>query len=267
MESLIGRTAIVTGAGAGIGAGIASVLARDGATVLAADIDGDRAAATAAEIERDGGRAIARTCDVSVGDEVRSLVRAALDETGRLDILASNAGIYPVAGIEETTEDLWDRVMAVNAKSTWLLVRAASPVMRRQGYGRIVVTSSVTGPMTAMAGLSHYAASKAALMGFVRAAALELAAHGVTVNAIMPGTVDTAGIRAAAGGAGFFEVMLPSIPLGRVAVPEDLGWAVRLLASAEAGYITGQGLVVDGGQSVTEGGTSNDQVAVLGDRG
>ena len=115
-----------------------------------------------------------------------------------------------------------------------------------------------------MAGLSHYAASKAAVMGLVRAAALELAADGVTVNAVLPGTVDTDGLRASAGGTGFFEIMLPSIPVGRVAAPTDLGWAVRLLASAEAGYITGQGLIVDGGQSVSEGGTSNAQIEVLG---
>jgi 3-oxoacyl-[acyl-carrier protein] reductase len=100
-------------------------------------------------------------------------------------------------------------------------------------------------------------------MGLVRTAALELGGDGVTVNAVLPGTVDTEGLRASAGGTGFFEIMLPSIPLGRVATPTDLGWAVRLLASAEAGYITGQGLIVDGGQSVSEGGTTNEQVEVL----
>jgi 3-oxoacyl-[acyl-carrier protein] reductase len=264
MQTLNDKTAIVTGAGSGIGAGIASVLAADGATVVVADVDGDRAATTAAAIEHDGGRAVACVCDVSRDADVQALVEATVDETGRVDILASNAGIYPIASIEDTTEELWDRVMAVNAKASWLLMRAVAPVMRRQRYGRIVVTSSVTGPRTAMAGLAHYAASKAALMGLVRAAALELGADGVTVNAVLPGTVDTEGLRASAGGTGFFEVMLPSIPVGRVAAPTDLGWAVRLLASAEAGYITGQGLIVDGGQSVSEGGTSNEQVELLG---
>jgi 3-oxoacyl-[acyl-carrier protein] reductase len=264
MQRLNEQTAIVTGGGSGIGAGIAAVLAAEGATVVVADLDGDRAARTAAAIEADGGRAFAVVCDVSRDADVQALVQAAVNTTGRVDIVASNAGIYPIASIEETTEDLWDRVMAVNAKASWLLMKAVAPVMRRQHYGRIVVTSSVTGPRTAMAGLSHYAASKAALMGLVRAAALELAADGVTVNAILPGTVDTEGLRASAGGSGFFDVMLPSIPLGRVAAPADLGWAVRLLASAEAGYITGQGLIVDGGQSVSEGGTTNEEVEVLG---
>jgi 3-oxoacyl-[acyl-carrier protein] reductase len=264
MQTLNDRTAIVTGAGSGIGAGIASVLASEGATVVVADLDGDRAATTAADIAGDGGHSIAHVCDVSRAEDVQTLVQAAVDSTGRVDILASNAGIYPIASIEETTEDLWDKVMTVNTKASWLLMKAVAPVMRRQRYGRIVVTSSVTGPRTAMAGLSHYAASKAALMGLVRTAALELGGDGVTVNAVLPGTVDTEGLRASAGGTGFFEIMLPSIPLGRVATPTDLGWAVRLLASAEAGYVTGQGLIVDGGQSVSEGGTSNEQVGVLG---
>ena len=127
-------------------------------------------------------------------------MQAALDATGRVDILASNAGIYPTASIEETTEELWDKVMAVNAKAGWMLMRAVAPVMRCRTHGRIVVTSSITGPRTAMAGLSHYAASKAALMGLVRTAALELAAAGVTVNAILPGTVDTRGCGPAPGG-------------------------------------------------------------------
>jgi 3-oxoacyl-[acyl-carrier protein] reductase len=264
MQTLDGRTAIVTGAGSGIGAGIASVLAGDGATVVVADVDEERAAATVAEIERAGGRAVVRACDVADASDVEALVAATVAATGRVDVLASNAGIYPTATIEETTEALWDRVMAVNAKASWLLMRAVAPVMRRQEFGRIVVTSSVTGPRTAMAGLSHYAASKAALMGLVRTAALELAADGITVNAVLPGTVDTQGLRASAGGTSFFEVMLPSIPVGRVAQPADLGWAVRLLASPEAAYITGQELIVDGGQSVSEGGTSNEQVEVLG---
>lgn len=264
MQSLNGRTAIVTGAGSGVGAGIATVLGAEGATVFVADLDGDRATATAASIEQEGGRAIVEVCDVSSDAQVRALVASAVDATGRIDVLASNVGIYPVASIEEMTEDLWDRVMAVNAKSAWLLMRAVAPVMRGQRYGRIVVTSSVTGPRTAMAGLAHYAASKAALVGLVRTAALEFAADGVTVNAVLPGTVDTAGLRASAGGSDFFDVMLPSIPLGRVATPVDVGWAVRLLASSEAAYITGQELIVDGGQSVSEGGASNEQVAVLG---
>lgn len=267
MQTLSDKSAIVTGAGSGIGAGIASVLAAEGATVVVADLDGDRAATTAAGIAGAGGHSIAHVCDVSRAEDVEALVQAAVDWTGRVDILASNAGIYPIASIEETTEDLWDKVMTVNTKASWLLMKAVAPIMRRQRFGRIVVTSSVTGPRTAMAGLSHYAASKAALMGLVRTAALEFGGDGVTVNAVLPGTVDTEGLRASSGGTGFFEIMLPSIPLGRVATPTDIGWAVRLLASAEAGYITGHGLIVDGGQSVSEGGTSNEQVGVLGNSG
>ena len=159
MQTLNDRTAIVTGGGSGVGAGIASVLAQEGATVILADLDEQRAAARAEAIERNGGRAIVHRCDVADASDVQSLVTGAVDETGRVDILASNAGIYPIASIEETTEELWDHVMAVNAKAAWLLMRAVAPVMRRQHYGRIVVTSSVTGPRTAMAGQSAYAAS------------------------------------------------------------------------------------------------------------
>lgn len=262
MRTLGGRTAIVTGAGSGIGAGIATVLAAEGADVVVADRDAERAAATATAITDAGGSAVVQVCDVSVDAEVRALVGAAVEATGRVDVLASNVGIYPVATIEDTTEELWDTVMTVNVKSAWLLMRAVAPVMRRQGGGRIVVTSSITGPMTAMAGLSHYAASKAALMGLVRGGALELGPAGITVNAVLPGTVDTEGLRAT-GGAQFLATMLPSIPVGRAATPADIGWAVRLLASDEASYINGVGLVVDGGQTIPEGGASNEDVGLV----
>ncbi len=262
MKSLSARTAIVTGAGSGIGAGIATVLAAEGADVVVADRDGVRAAATVTAITNAGGRAVAHVCDVSIDADVRALVAEAVEATGRIDVLASNVGIYPIATIEETTEELWDTVMTVNVKSAWLLMRAVAPVMRRQGNGRIVVTASITGPMTAMAGLSHYAASKAALLGLVRTAALELGPAGITVNAVLPGTVDTEGLRAT-GGAQFLAAMLPSIPLGRAATPPDIGWAVRLLASEEAAYITGVGLVVDGGQTIPEGGATNEDVGLV----
>jgi len=249
MRSLRDQTAIVTGAGAGIGGGIARVLAGEGANVVVVDRDADRAAAAAAAL---GATARAVVADVADAADVRRVVASALEWTGRVDVLASNVGIYPTAALEDLEEATWDRVMAVNAKSAFLLMRAVLPVMRERRYGRIVVTSSITGPMTAMPGLAHYAASKAALLGLVRSAAVECAAHGVTVNAVLPGTVDTDGLRAA-GGQEYVDLMLPSIPVGRLADPDDLGWAVRLLASPEAGYITGVALPVDGGQTLPEG--------------
>ena len=252
MESLAGRTAIVTGAGAGIGRGIALVLAAEGARIVAVDLDGNRAMAAAMAVRDLGGIADPVAADVSVAGDVEHMVRAAMRSSGRVDVLASNVGIYPTSGLESTSEQMWDHVMAVNTKSAFLLLRALLPIMRRQRYGRVVVTSSITGPLTAIPGLGHYAASKAALMGLVRSAAVETAGHGVTVNAVLPGTVDTEGLRAA-GGQDYIDLMLPSIPVRRLAQPADLGWAVRMLAAPEAGYITGTGLVVDGGQSLPEG--------------
>jgi 3-oxoacyl-[acyl-carrier protein] reductase len=262
MQTLTSQTAIVTGAGAGIGRGIALVLASEGASVVTVDIDGDRAAATVRRIEDAGGTAIALTADVAVTDGVRRLVDAAMAWTGRVDVLASNVGIYPTSAIESTSEEIWDHVMTVNVKSAFLLLKAVLPIMRAQHYGRVIVTSSITGPITAMPTLAHYAASKAALMGLVRSAALESASDGITVNAVLPGTVDTDGLRAA-GGQEYVDLMLPSIPAGRLAQPQDLGWAVRLLAAPEAGYVTGVGLPVDGGQTLPEGRISADAMDAI----
>ena len=262
MQGLTGQTAIVTGAGAGIGRGIALVLASEGAGIVVVDVDGDRAAATVAAIHELGGAAIPVVADVALADDVARVVRDAIVWRGRVEVLASNVGIYPTSLLESTSEETWDRVMAVNVKSAFLLLREVLPIMREQRYGRVVVTSSITGPLTAMPMLGHYAASKAALMGLVRSAALESAGAGVTVNAVMPGTVDTDGLRAA-GGQEYVELMLPSIPVGRLALPEDLGWAVRMLAAPEAAYITGIGLAVDGGQTLPEGRIQADAMGAI----
>jgi 3-oxoacyl-[acyl-carrier protein] reductase len=179
------------------------------------------------------------------------MANAAVDRYGRLDILCANAGIYPVARIEDMTEQLWDRVLGINLKSVLFGVKASLPHLKAHGGGRIVVTSSITGPNVAVPGLSHYAASKGGINGFIRTAALELAPHKITINAVSPGTVLTEGLR---------EIMRPeeietlaqAIPLKRLADPEDVAYAMLFLASDEATYITGQTLVVDGGQILPE---------------
>jgi 3-oxoacyl-[acyl-carrier protein] reductase len=140
--------------------------------------------------------------------------------------------------------------MDVNVKGALHAIQACLPAMRERRYGRIVVTSSITGPLVAVPGLAHYGASKAALLGLMRTAALELAVDGVTVNAILPGNVRTPGLELLS--EEVIEKVIEAIPLGRLAEPEELGWAVRFLASEEAGYITGQTLVVDGGQVLPE---------------
>ena len=163
-----------------------------------------------------------------------------------MDILAANAGIYPSADLGQMTDNAWDTVMAVNVKGALHAIQACLPTMRAQRYGRIVLTSSITGPIVGAPGLAHYAASKAALLGLMRSAALEVVADGITVNAVQPGNVRTPGIEAF--GQAFIDEMIESIPMKRLAEPHDVGWAVRFFGSEEASYITGQTIVIDGGQ-------------------
>jgi 3-oxoacyl-[acyl-carrier protein] reductase len=245
MQSLTDQVAVVTGAARGIGRGIASVLAAEGARVVVVDVDAELGATTAAEL---GGIAVA--ADVTDGASVESMAARVVEDLGRIDILAANAGIYPFADLDALDEQVWSRVMDLNVGGAVRSVRACLPAMRARGYGRIVLTSSITGPITGQPGFAHYGASKAAMLGFMRSAAVELARSGITINAVMPGNVSTPGF--ADTSAEHQRRMLSSIPMGRYAEPEEVGWAVRFLASPEAGYITGQTLIVDGGQVLPE---------------
>jgi 3-oxoacyl-[acyl-carrier protein] reductase len=245
MQALTDQVAVVTGAARGIGRGIASVLAAEGARVVVVDLDATLAAQTAAQL---GGVAVA--ADVTDRASVDAMAARVTDELGRIDIVAANAGIYPFADLTELTEELWSRVMDLNVGGAVRTVQACLPAMRERGYGRIVLTSSITGPITGQTGFAHYGASKAAMLGFMRSAAVELARSGITVNAVMPGNVSTEGFADTSDE--HQQRMLSSIPMGRYAEPEEVGWAVRFLASPEAGYITGQTLIVDGGQVLPE---------------
>lgn len=246
MQGLEEQVAIVTGAARGIGRGIAEVLAGEGATVLIADVDGDTAEATAAEVSG----ASSLMLDVTDRNGTEGAVARVLEEFGRVDILAANAGIYPLTLIEEIDDQEWDRVMDLNAKGVLHVLQACLTPMRSRGYGRIVLTSSITGPITGHPGFAHYGASKAALLGLMRSVAIEVAREGITINAVMPGNVRTPGV--AAVGDEHTQQMMAAIPMQRFAEPEDIGWAVRFLASVEAGYITGQTLILDGGQVLPE---------------
>jgi 3-oxoacyl-[acyl-carrier protein] reductase len=250
MQQLTSQVAIVTGGARGVGLGIASVLAAEGATVVIADVDAGVAEDAASALRDAGHDVVALHADVTDAGSVESLATAARERYGRIDILAANAGIYPLARLGELDEATWSRVMDINVHGAVRTVRACLPTMIAQTYGRIVLTSSITGPITGQVGFAHYGASKAAMLGFMRSAAVELAQSGVTVNAVLPGNVETPGF------ADMSEEhqrrMLSSIPVGRYAQPEDVGWAVRFLAAPETGYITGQTLVVDGGQVLPE---------------
>jgi 3-oxoacyl-[acyl-carrier protein] reductase len=248
---LDGKVAIVTGAGRGNGLAIATVFAREGARVLVVDKDADVAQQAAAQIGQAGGDAAAFSGDVSKADDMEAMARAATEHYGGLDILAANAGIYPPTKLEEMTEADWDLVMNVNLKSLFLGVRACIPRMKTRGGGRIVVTSSITGPRVGIPGMTHYAASKGGINGFIRNAALELAQYQITVNGIEPGSVLTPGLQALMSKAEI-ETLTQVIPLKRLATPQDIGHAVLFLASDEASYITGQTIIVDGGQILPE---------------
>ena len=247
MKSLDGRVAIVTGAAHGIGRGIATVLAAEGARVAIADIDVDGAGKAAAHV---GHGAIALEVDVTRRESTEAMAAAVLETWGRIDVLAANAGIYPMVLLADVDDAEWDRVQAINVKGGLHAIQACLPAMLDAGWGRIVFTSSITGPITGQPGFAHYGASKAAQLGMMRSLALEVATRGITVNAVLPGNVATEGLDDL--GEEHKTNMMKTIPMREFADPADVGWAVRFLASEEARYITGQTLVVDGGQVLPE---------------
>jgi 3-oxoacyl-[acyl-carrier protein] reductase len=178
------------------------------------------------------------------------MMQTAADAFGGIDVLCVNAGIFPSAKLESMSDENWDDVLDTNLKGMFLTVQAALPALKKSAAGRIILTSSITGPITGYPGWSHYGASKAGMLGFMNTAAIELARHGITINAILPGNIVTEGLQAL--GAEYLHKMAASIPLKRLGDVNDIGYAALFLASLEAAYITGQTLVVDGGQILPE---------------
>jgi 3-oxoacyl-[acyl-carrier protein] reductase len=248
--SLKGRSVIVTGSSKGIGRGIARRFAQVGCRVLVVARDPAAARSAAAEIEAEGGVARAFAADVSRPSDTEAMAKAALDAFGGIDILCANAGIFPAAKLGEMTEADFDTVIGTNLKGMFLSVSACLPAMRAKRSGRIILTSSITGPVTGYPGWSHYGASKAGQLGFMRTAAMELALDGITVNAVLPGNILTEGL--AGIGPEYTKRMTASIPMRRLGSVEDIANAALFFATDEAGYITGQSLVIDGGQILPE---------------
>ena len=249
---LANKVAIVTGASKGIGKAIAKLFAQEGAKVVLNYATDDKAAQSSAnEIRSVGGSVIFFKGDVSKRADMLALAAASLEAYGRIDILCANAGIYPMSRLEEISEAEWDRVQDVNLKGTFLAVQACLPQMRAQGYGRIVVISSTTRVFTSLPLEVHYGASKAGQVGFVRSAALPLAKHNITINAILPGYIRTEGIEESASQQ-WLSRLTKHVPLQRLGDPSDVAQGALFLASDEAAYITGQTLTIDGGLIVPE---------------
>ncbi len=250
MTDFSGRVAVITGAAKGIGRAMAEQFARRGAQVALLDVDTEAAAQVAQAIQQQGGEALSLFADVSDGDTLMRAAAAVQKAYGRTDILCCNAGVYPQAFLETMTEADWDRVHAVNLKGMFLTVRAFLSMLRQSSCGRIVLTSSITGPVTGFPGWAHYGATKAGMLGFMRSAAIELANYGITVNAILPGNIETEGVGEI--GEEYRRTMEAVIPFKRLGAPEDVAYAALFFASDEASYITGQTLIVDGGQVLPE---------------
>jgi 3-oxoacyl-[acyl-carrier protein] reductase len=248
VRRLDGRVAVVTGGASGVGLGIATVLSTEGARVAVIDRDGPAAVRAATGL---GAEAIAFEADVMRRDELDAAASTLVERFGRIDILAANAGIYPSMALPDISDERFDTVMGVNVLGAIHSIQACLPSMREHRYGRVVLTSSITGPLVGAVGFALYGSTKAAMLGLMRGFALELADHGITINAVQPGNVRTAGFEQLDDD--YKRRMVEAIPLRRLAEPEEVGWAVRFLASEEAGYITGQTIVVDGGQVLPEG--------------
>ncbi|MGE4499433.1 MAG: 3-oxoacyl-ACP reductase FabG [Hydrogenovibrio sp.] len=250
LTSIQGKTVLITGASKGIGRGIAKVFAKQGANTVIVARHLEAAQAVADELKAAGYEAMGVAADVADKASLQSAVQTAVEAYGGLDILCANAGIFPSASLEEMTEEDWDTVMNTNLKGTLFSVQTCLPELKKSGAGRVMITSSITGPITGFPGWSHYGASKAGQLGFIRTAAIELAKYGITVNAVMPGNILTEGLEDM--GDDYLTQMASSIPLKRLGSVEDIANAMLYFASEEAGYVTGQTIVVDGGQVLPE---------------
>ena len=251
---LTGKVAIVTGGANGIGRGVSRRLAEAGASVIVADLDADGSVELSSDLTRHGYEAHPYAADIAQEDQVEALFCYVGDKLGGVDILVNNAGIFPAAPLRELTPAVFDRVLAVNLRGLFLCTKHAAEAMIEQGRGgRIVNVTSIDALHPSMVGLAHYDASKHGAWGFTKNIALELAPHGITVNAVAPGGIETPGVVAMTGvGSGDIASALESfeqaIPLGRMGVPDDIAKVVLFLVSGLADYMTGAQVVVDGGR-------------------
>lgn len=241
------KAAIVTGGAQGIGEGVAVRLAEEGAGIAILDIKLDLANEVADGLRSNGTDAIALQADISNKAEVQAAVDEVASHFGRIDILVNNAGYYRMAKVTEIKEETWDRILDINLKGYFLMIQAVVPYMERQNYGRVLNIASIAA-YGGIANQAHYNSSKGGIISLTRTMALELVPFGINVNAVSPGTVETAGNKRFL--ERYRELVEKQIPMGRLAQPRDIANAVLFLVSDEAEYITGQCLSVCGGLSI-----------------
>jgi NAD(P)-dependent dehydrogenase (short-subunit alcohol dehydrogenase family) len=244
------RIAVITGAGSGIGQAMVRLFAGEGARILAADVNENAAQETARMVTEAGGTCRAFAVDVSRPDQVRAMIDQAIAAFGRIDILCNNAGIGSTTDVVECEPDEWDRVMTVNVKSVYLGCKYAIPHMLAQGGGVIVNTASVAG-MVGLPKRASYSASKGAVIALTRQVAVEYVEQGIRVNCLCPGTVDSPWVgrllQQADDPVAARQALVARQPLGRLGTPEEIAAAALYLVSDDAAFITGTGLVIDGG--------------------
>ncbi len=245
--SLAGRVAVVTGGSRGIGRATVEMLARLGAKVVINYSNDDAAAAEAvAAVSAAGGEAFPFKANIAKIDEAERLHKATLERFQRVDIIVCNAGIWEGAAVEEMSEALWDKTMAINLKGAWTVCRAVVPTMKQQRFGNIVLVTSTAG-QRGEAGYANYAAAKGGLIAFTKSLASELGEWGITVNAVAPGWVDTDMTKAALGDPDQRRAIAAAIPIGAIATPEDIAGPIVFLCTSWARHITGEILNVNGG--------------------
>ena len=246
MGNLRGKIALVTGAGHGIGREIALALARNGAEVVVTDVS-DEIFEVGKKIESFGNKAFPVKCDVTDAQEAEMIEEKVIEKFERIDILVNNAGIYPQKPFLEMTMEEWNKVLGINLTGVFHCTRAIVPKMVQQKYGKIVNIASIAGAVVGYFNLAHYSASKAAIVGFTKSLALEMAQYGINVNAIAPGPIDVGAIPA---GTEIYQQVIKTIPIGRMGLPIDIANLVVFLASDESSFITGQCIITDGGYTL-----------------
>lgn len=248
---LTGRRVLVTGGTRGIGKGIATAFAGAGASTVITGRDAQTGAAAAAELGAASGTPVSFVPgDLTDPADCARFVDESIATLGGLDVVCANAGIFPQRPLTELAASDIDEIFAVNVRAMMLVITAAVPALTESGRGRVIITSSITGPTTGYPGWAHYGATKAAQLGYMRTAAIELAPRGITVNAILPGNILTEGL--ADLGHDYLDAMCAAIPQGKLGTPADIGNAALFLATDEAAYLTAQSIAVDGGQVLPE---------------